>query len=330
MAQTSESLWTSFDQALLQRTWKFCQELLIFDKFNASFKRSILEFLWKVNDNITKGRVLANEYLVMLEPISATEKGKGGFKSWTFDIDPSHLDPDGIMRNPYNVSQIPSGLPYEDYKDIEISPRTRVEDVLSVPQTSADFSGRLSLTPSGDTDLAFTPSTDLDFTFTPSMMDMDFMLDPNPDGNPTQPVSSSNTSFSPSRWDIGRAYHRAASIQASSSYMPFTQQPLWTADMMACFDPPPAPASSILFNQPPLTASMTYSQLVPDTGVSESDGSPLRVMHFNPSLSTDHGQSAFSKDTPTQPLTGYVTPAANAAFHGGNIFLNGLRRKDGT
>lgn len=338
MAQTSESLWTFFDQTLLQQAWKFCQELLVFDRFNSSFKRDVVEFLWKVNGGITKGRILANEYFMMPEPPSVTEKGKGGFKTWTFDIDPSRLEADGVIRVPYCVAQIPNGLPFEDYMDIEISPHSRIEDVPVLPQASADwsntaamgvsnaFSGRPSLTPSVDTDLSFTPTTDLDFTFTPSMMDMDFGLDPNQDGNLTQPTSSSNTSLSPSRWEIGRAYHRPASISACSSFTPFTQQPQWTADVVACYDPPPASASSLIVNQLPLTAGMAYSQPGPNPGVS-SDAPPLRVMHFNPNLSTDHGQSAFSKDIPSPPPAAYTPPAATAAFNGGSIFLNGFRKK---
>lgn len=199
MAQASESLWTSFDVTLLKQAWKFCQELLIFDKTNSNFKRDVVEFLWKVNGGITKGRVLANEYFMIPEPPSATEKGKGGFKTWTFDLDPPYLEADGIIRVPYSVAQNPNGMSYEDYIDVEMSPRTRIEDVVVLPQTSSAggsnlgaatraetaamsvsnaYGSRPSLTPSVDTDFSLTPSTDLDFTFTPSMMNMDFSLDP--------------------------------------------------------------------------------------------------------------------------------------------------------
>lgn len=331
MAQTSESLWASFDQTLLQQAWKSCQELLVSDRFESSFKRHVAEFLWKVNGGITQGRVLANKCFTMPEPPSAIEKGK--FKTWTFGIDPPLPEADGITRVPYCMAQIPSGLPYEDYLDFEISPRTRIGNVLaetaamSVPNA---LNGRPSLTPSVDTDLAFTPSTDLDFTFTSSMMEMEFSVDPNSDGNPPQPTSSSKTSFSPSGWDVGRIYHGPASISIPNSFMPFTQRPLWTADMVACYDPAPASGSSMFFNQLPLTARMAYNQPVPGPTASETDAPPLRVMHFNPSLSTDHGQSAFSKDTPSQPHAGYISPAGVAAFNGANIFLNGLKRKHGT
>lgn len=333
MAQTSESLWASFDQTLLQQAWKFCQELLVFDRFNSSFKRDVAEFLWKVNDGITKGRILTNEYFTTPEPPSTTEKGKGGFKTWNFDVGPSRLEADGIIRVPYCVAQIPNGLPYEDYTDIGISPRTRIEDVLLEPaarSVSNAFNGRPSLTPSVDTDPTFTPSTDLDFTFTPSMMEMDLSSDPNLDGNPAQPASSSNTPFGPSRWDVGSIYHGPASTSTSNSFMPFTQQPPWTVDMVACYDPAPASGPIMFFNQLPLTASIPYNQPVPGPGASGYDVPPLRVMHFNPSLPTDHGQSAFSQDTPSQPHAGYVSPAGDAVCNGGIIFLNGLKRKAGT
>lgn len=344
MAQTSESLWTSFDVNLLKQAWKYCQELLIFDRTNSSFKRDVVEFLWKVNGGITKGRVLANEYFMIPEPPSATERGgKGGFRTWTFDVDPSRLEADGIIRVPYSVAQNTHTLPDEDYMDIEISPRTRIEDVLVMPQASADwsnqagaapraetaamsvsnaFNGRPSLTPSVDTDFSFTPGADLDFTFPPGMVDMDFALDPNADGSFAQPNSSSSTPFSPSRWDTGRACHRTASASNSSSFMPFSQAQ-WTADM-ACYDPTTAPASSMLFSRPSWTAGMAYRQpgQAPDM---PSDAPPLKVMHFNPAMSSDQGQSTFSRDTPNQPPVGY-TSSASAAFHGGNIFLNGLRR----
>ncbi|KAL9488245.1 hypothetical protein ACSS6W_000522 [Trichoderma asperelloides] len=344
MAQTSESLWTSFDVNLLKQAWKYCQELLIFDRTNSSFKRDVVEFLWKVNGGITKGRVLANEYFMIPEPPSATERGgKGGFRTWTFDVDPSRLEADGIIRVPYSVAQNTHTLPDEDYMDIEISPRTRIEDVLVMPQASADwsnqagaapraetaamsvsnaFNGRPSLTPSVDTDFSFTPGADLDFTFPPGMVDMDFALDPNADGSFAQPNSSSSTPFSPSRWDTGRACHRTASASTSSSFMPFSQAQ-WTADM-ACYDPTTAPASSMLFSRPSWTAGMAYRQpgQAPDM---PSDAPPLKVMHFNPAMSSDQGQSTFSRDTPNQPPVGY-TSSASAAFHGGNIFLNGLRR----
>ncbi|KAM0524860.1 hypothetical protein ACHAPE_000964 [Trichoderma viride] len=331
MAQTSKSLWDSFDQTLLQQAWKFCQELLVSDRFDGSFKRYVAEFLWKVNGGITQGRVLTNESFTVPEPPSAIERGK--FKTWTFDIDPLRMEADGITRVPYGVAQISNRLPSEDYMDFEISPRTRIEDVLtetaatSVPNA---LNGRPSLTPSVDTDLAFTPSTDLDFTFTPSMMEMDFSADSNADENPPQPTSSSKMPFGPSGWDVGRIYGRPASISTPNCFMPFTQQPPWAADMVACYDPPPASGSSMFFNQLPLTAGMVYYQPVPGPGASESDAPPLRVMHFNPSLSTDHGQSAFSKDTPGQQHAGYIPPAGDSAFNGGNIFLNGLKRKAGT
>ncbi|KAL6893338.1 hypothetical protein GGI43DRAFT_386573 [Trichoderma evansii] len=346
MAQTSESLWTSFDVNLLKQAWKFCQELLIFDKTNSVFKRDVVEFLWKINGCITKGRVLANEYFMIPEPPSVREKGKGGFKTWTFDVDPSCPEADGIIRIPYSVAQNPNGLFYEDYMDVEISPRTRIEDVLVLPQASVGcsipgaatraetatmsvsnaFGSRPSLTPSVDTDFSLTPRTDLDFTFTPSMMDMDFVLDPNGDGNFNQPAASSSTPFSPSRWDIGRTYHGPASISASGSLMPFTQ-PQWTTDM-ACYDPTMAPASSLLFNRPSLAAGMSYNQPEPALSM-PSDAPPLKVMHFHPGMSSEPGQPTFSKDTPNQPPVGYISPAT-AAFNGGNIFLNGLRRKSGT
>jgi hypothetical protein len=331
MAQTSKSLWASFDQTLLQQAWKFCQELLVPERFDSSFKRYVAEFLWKVNGSITQGRVLTNESFTIPEPPSAIERGK--FKTWSFDIDPLHMEADGITRVPYCVAQIPNRLPSEDYMDFEISPRTRIEDVLT--ETAATsvlnaLNGRPSLTPSVDTDLAFTPSTELDFTFTPSMMEMDFSADPNADGNPPQPTLSSKMPFGPSGWDVGGIYHRPASISTPNCFMPFTQQPPWTADMVACYDPPPASGSGMFFNQLPLTAGMAYNQPVPGPGASESDGPPLRVMHFNPSLSTDHGQSAFSKDTPGQQHAGYIPPAGASAFNGGNIFLNGLKRKSGT
>lgn len=165
MAQTSESLWASFDQAALQQAWKFCQELLIFDRFDSSFKRFVAEFLWKVNSGITKSRILTNAHFTIPEPPSATEKGKGALKTWNFDTDPSRLEADDIIRVPYYEAQIPSGLPYEDYMNFEISPRTRIEDVLAdttAMGVSNTLNGRPSLTPSVDTDLTFTPSTDLD------------------------------------------------------------------------------------------------------------------------------------------------------------------------
>ncbi|KAK1252534.1 hypothetical protein MKX08_003721 [Trichoderma sp. CBMAI-0020] len=329
MAQTSQSLWASFDQALLQQAWKFCQELLVVDGFNGSFKRHVAEFLWKVNDGITNGRILTNEYFTVPEPPPATDKSQGGSKAWTFDVNPSRLAADGIIRLPYCVAQAPHGLPKKDYMDFEISPRTRIEDVVVQPaamSVSNAFNSRPSLTPSADTDLTFTPSTELDFTFTPSMMEMDLTLDPNPYGNPAQPAASSNTPFSPSIWDVGSIYHKPASISSSSSFMPFIQQPPWTADMVACYDPTPASGPNMLFHQLPLTAGMAYHQPVPGPGASEPGAPPLRVMHFNPGLSTDHGQSAFSRD-PTHLHAAYIPPAGAAPLNGGNIFLNGLKRK---
>ncbi|PTB45156.1 hypothetical protein M441DRAFT_184180 [Trichoderma asperellum CBS 433.97] len=344
MAQTSESLWTSFDVTLLKQAWKYCQELLIFDRTNSSFKRDVVEFLWKVNGGISKGRVLANEYFMIPEPPSATERGdKAGFRTWTFDVDPSRLEADGIIRIPYSVAQNSQTLPDEDYMDIEISPRTRVEDVLVMPQASADwsnqagtalraetaamsvsnaFNGRPSLTASVDTDFSFTPGADLDFAFTPGMMDMDFALDPNADSSFAQPNSSSGTPFSPSRWDTGRSCHRTASASAPSSLMPFSQAQ-WTA----CYDPTTAPASSMPFSRPSWTAGMAYSQPRQAPGM-PSGAPPLKVMHFNPTMSSDQRQPTFSRDTPntpSQPPVGY-TSSASAAFHGGNIFLNGLTR----
>lgn len=155
-------------------------------------------------------------------------------------------------------------------------------------------------------------------------------MDSSPDGNLTQSTLSSTTPFNPSGWDAGKIYLRPASIPTPDSFMSFTRQPLWTTDMWACHDLTPASSSSTIFNQLPLTASMAHNQPVPDPGASESDAPPLRVMHFNPSLSTDHGQSAFSNNTPSQTHAGYISPAGAAAFNGGNIFLNGLKRKRGT
>ncbi|KAL7894947.1 hypothetical protein HDV63DRAFT_149506 [Trichoderma sp. SZMC 28014] len=334
MAQTSESLWASFDQALLQQAWKFCQELLVFDRFDSSFKRFVAELLWKVNSGITKGRVLINADFTNPQPPSATKKGKGPLKTLNFDMDPLRLEADGSIRVPCNEAQIPSGLPYEDYMNFEMSPRTRMEHVLAdttAMGASNAFDGRPSLTPSVDTDLAFTPSTDLDFTFTPSMMEMDFSLDPNLDGNPTLSTLSSTPPFNPAGWDSGSIHLGPASIPTPNPFLAFARQPLWTAEMWDCYDPAPASSSSITFNQLQTTASMGYNQPVPGPGASGSDAPPLRVMHFNPSLPTDHGQSAFSKDTPSQAHADYYTaPAGAAAFNGGNIFLNGLKRKRGT
>ncbi|KAL7917574.1 hypothetical protein ACQKWADRAFT_325510 [Trichoderma austrokoningii] len=356
MAQTCELLWNSFDQTLIKQAWKFCQEMLVHDRFNSDFKQNVVTFLWNTNKSIGKDRMLANEYLLISPSpsVTLTDKGRGAFKAGTaLDIDPLHLQPDGITRVPDYAAQMPNGgLPIGDDVDLGMS----LPSVEDAPVVSADWfdseapteaeiaaflgpmpSDRPSLTPSLDTDFSFTPSTtdldstwtpsmmemivpsnqpsltpsldtdfsfaDLDFTWTPSMMEMDFnvpyVMDPDFDGDAAQPTPSSEAPFSPSAWDMGTAYQ--------GPFMPSTQQQsAGDAGMAACLNPPPSVSYGFV-NQPPPTTSMPYSQPAPGSAVSAS---PLRVMQFNPSLPTEHGQSAVS-NAPNQPPASF-NPATSA------------------
>ncbi|KAM0247119.1 hypothetical protein ACHAQJ_009959, partial [Trichoderma viride] len=122
MTQTSNLLWSYVEKNLITRAWRYCQELLAFDKTNSGFNQDLLRYLWRLNETISD-RGLQNDCSLAPKSTPAMVTGR----NWNLDAD----------RNLTCIDQSTNGMASTNYLNSDVNPRTTYADFTGPVQRSA-------------------------------------------------------------------------------------------------------------------------------------------------------------------------------------------------